>query len=186
MTRSVVLMSALLGACTVGEVPIGGGGGDGGTSMDVTAICSPRVASPAQAHQHATAPQGTRAGTGCLDPGCHGPVNPGSSQFGFAGTIYKTIDGAAPAPGVTVHIFKDDTKTSLGSAVTDSAGNFIIRDLTLTAFPYKTLASGCGPVKPNDILPMIGTINNAERNCNSANCHAIPKVNGAGAAYLGD
>jgi hypothetical protein len=104
--------------------------------------------------------------------------------FSFAGTIYKATDGATPAPGVTVHIFKEDAKTSLASAVTDSAGNFRITT-ALDALPYKVLVSGCSTNKP-DIRPMVTPlVSGTDRNCNSAACHAVPG-GGAGAAYLAD
>ncbi|HWU85974.1 MAG TPA: hypothetical protein VN253_01815 [Kofleriaceae bacterium] len=183
----MVLLSALLGACTVGEVPSGGGGPDGSTKLDVTAVCSERSASPATAYSHASAPTGPRAGQGCVTAGCHAAAGggAGANPFAFAGTIYKATDGATPAPGVTVHIFKAADKVSLGKAVTDTAGNFYITG-TFDAAPYQVLVSGCGPAKPNDIRPMNTPLNAAsDHNCSSGACHGVPG-GGAGAAYLGD
>ena len=188
MTRSVVLLSVLFGACTVGEVPPVGGGGDAGTAD--RAVCVQRPATPAPAHQHAAEganPAGARSGIGCVVAGCHaaGQLGAGATAFAFAGTVYKATDGAAVAPGVTIRMYKPMGTASLAKATTDDAGNFIIRG-TFDQFPYETQVAGCGPAAPNDIRPMITPISAPnDRNCSSGACHAIPG-GAAGAAYLGD
>jgi len=159
-------------------------------TVDVERVCSTRSATPAAAHAHALEglnPAGPRSGIGCVNTGCHaaGNLGAGATAFAFAGTLYKATDGAAVAPGVTIHLYKKDDKVSLANAVTDTAGNFVIRG-TFDQFPYATLASGCGPATPNDIRPMITPIGAPnDRNCSSGACHAVPG-GGAGPAYLGD
>lgn len=183
MTRILALLTVILGACTVGEVPPVGGGDDDGGGTDVTTVCAQRNATPATAYSHTTAPTGPRAGQGCIAGGCHltGQTGTGAGAFTSAGTVYTDINGTAPATGVTVHLYKDTA--SLANAVTDNAGNFVIRT-PLAGFPYKTLVSGCGPATPNDIKKMGGTIAAAaQANCNGgAGCHGVPGTN---AAYIG-
>lgn len=185
MTRSTVLLPILLaGACSVGEVDLGGGGGDGGggdgTSAVERDICAPR-GTPGAARNHAVSganPAGPRSGVGCLATGgCHG-AQPGSVVFAFAGTAYTDLAGSAVAPGATVRVFKRGEKVVLGKAITDTAGNFYISG-AFTAFPYEVDITACGST-PSDIIPMIGTINSpGEANCSSSgNCHAIPGTRG--------
>ncbi|MBA3394300.1 MAG: hypothetical protein H0T89_16765 [Deltaproteobacteria bacterium] len=187
MTRSTVLLAILLaGACSVGEVDLGGGG-DGGTGDGTSAVerdtCAP-LGTPGTAHNHTLSganPAGPRSGAGCLGAGCHGVVEPGSSRFAFAGTAYKDTGGATVAPGATIRVFKRGEKVVLGKAVTDTAGNFYITG-NFTAFPYEVDVTACGST-PSDIIPMIAPINSpGEANCSSSgNCHAIP---GTRAIYI--
>jgi hypothetical protein len=174
---AAVVALAAAGGCSVGEVGGGGGGGtDGGMSMmDDLDVCAPRVAAPVAAYQHVGNPTGARAGLGCLDAGCHGPVNPASTRFGFAGTVYTTAAGGTPAAGVTVRLFKMGEKKSLASAVTDTAGNFRIAG-NFTAYPYVTHVSACSPAMGASINPMIQLLTvGAEMNCNTGgSCHVYP------------
>ena len=182
MTRTLALWTAILGACTVGEVPPVGGGDDDGSGGDITAACAQRNATPATAYSHTTAPTGPRAGQGGIAGGCNltGQTGTGAGAVTSAGTVYTDINGTTAAAGVTVHLYKDTA--SLANAVTDDAGNFVIRT-PLAGFPYKTLVSGCGPATPNDIKKMGGTIAAAaQANCNGgAGCHGVPGTN---AAYI--
>lgn len=174
MMRSMVPLFALLGACTVGEAPqIDGGGGGGGSAN--RNICEERVATPMAAFNHTSAPTGPRTGLSCIDAACHA-AGGGSTEFSFAGTVYKDSGGLTPAPGVTIRIFKPDNNpaddVALVEVVTDTAGNFIIRPTQgdFTNFPYDTHVTGCGPVP--DIKPMISLITAAEKSCNIAgSCH---------------
>src|SRR5262245_3811151 len=85
MKHFTVLLTALLSACTVGEVPGGdGGGSQGGNELNT---CEAIAANIAPAHDHALAganPAGPRSRAGCMDSGCHGP-QPTSTPFAFAG-----------------------------------------------------------------------------------------------------
>lgn len=182
MKTSMALLSALLCACTVGEAPtIDGGGGSNGEDHDV---CEPRAATIAPAHNHGTAPTGARAQTACLDAGCHATTGGGSTPFAFAGTVYKETAAVTPATGVTIRIFKPPGKTSLAEAVTDDAGNFVIRNPAMFAdFPYETHVTACGV--STTIRPMISPIPMADANCNTGgSCHGAG--GGQGAIYLGD
>lgn len=186
MIRSSALLSLLLGACVVGEAPPNGNGsgsGSGSGSNVERNTCEDRPATPAVAYTHVSAPQTTRAGTACLDAGCHAAGGLGT-QFAFAGTVYKDSGAQAAAGGVTVQIYTPDGTAPLSEAVTDNAGNFIVRGpANFQAFPYETQVSGCGP-NP-DIKPMISQITAAEANCGlGGSCHG--PGGGAGVIDLPD
>ena len=186
MKSSLALLSALLCACTVGEVPArdGGGSGSGSNNGEDRNLCEPRAATIAPAHQHTGAPTGARARAGCMDNNCHGPTTPASTQFAFAGTAYKETAAVTPATGVTVRIFAVGGKTSLAEAVTDDAGNFVIRNPgNFAAFPYETHVTACGT--SINIRPMVGVINAGDANCNlGGSCHGAAGTQGA--VYLPD
>lgn len=181
----MVLLSALLGACSVGEVSLNDGGTDTGGGTPNRTVCEPRVGAPPPAHIHAAAPADARSGLACIAGGCHLASNlgAGAGAFAFAGTVYKATDGAAVAPGVTIRMFPRGGQTSLASAVTDAAGNFVIRG-NFTAFPYETHVTACGTTP--DIRPMSGLIaTQNEANCsNGGTCHGVP--GGAAAVYMPD
>ncbi len=175
MMRSMVPLFALLGACTVGEAPGSDGGGSGGGS-NTRNVCVDRMATPTAAYNHTTAPTGPRAGLTCLDAACHIPAGGGgSTPFAFAGTVYKDAGAQAPAAGVAVRIFKGDSNPNddvpLATAITDSAGNFVIRNPgDFGNFPYDTHVTACGS-NPEQ-KPMLSAVTAAEANCNIAgSCH---------------
>jgi hypothetical protein len=186
MTRSVALLFALLGACTVGQAPLapdGSGGGSGsGDGLDRN-VCEDRAATVAPAYQHTSTPTGPRARLACIDAGCHA-AGGGSTQFSFAGTVYKETSAVTPATGVTIRIFKPGNDKSLAEAVTDAAGNFrIAMGGTFTDFPYETHVTACGT--SINIRPMVSGIASAEANCNTGGgCHGA--AGGQGAIYLPD
>lgn len=170
MLRSIVVLSALLGACDLGEVTTDGGGSG---SADRT-MCVDRAATIPPAHNHVTAPTGARAGLGCIAAGCHheGSLGAGATSFAFAGTAYTSTAGDAPATGATVRMFANGGMTSLGKAITDDAGNFVIRG-GFAAYPYETDITACGSTP--DKLPMVGKIDKTSGNCNAGGtCHANP------------
>jgi hypothetical protein len=177
MMRSMALPFALLlGACTVGEAPNTGrdGGGSGAAERDT---CETRVAAPPPPYMHSSAPTGPRAGTACMDAGCHG--NNSGRDFAFAGTVYKETAAVTPATGVTVRIYELGAPTPLAEAVTDMAGNFRIGNPAMfAAFPYETHVTACGP--QINIRPMVGQISKAEANCSTGgSCHGTGGTQGA-------
>jgi hypothetical protein len=133
----------------------------------------------ANAYTHTSAPATTRAGMGCLEGACHGSA--GRNDFAFAGTVYKESSATTPASGVTVRIFKPGEMQSIAEAVTDNAGNFIIRTpANFGAFPYETHVTICGPTPPNNIKPMFNQISAADANCSAGNtCHGMGGLQGA-------
>jgi len=178
MKTSLALLSALLCACTVGEVP-GGGGGDAGPMG--LAACVARVAQPVAAHEHTTAPLGPRARSACMDAGCHAAGGAGG-QFAFAGTVYQETSAVTALAGVTLRFYKSGDKSSLVEATTDSAGNFVVRNAGMyTNFPYQTDVTSCDlSTSVKGIRPMIGPIATAEANCNTAgSCHGATGTQGA-------
>lgn len=181
MLRSPLKLSALLllvGACSVGEVSDGSGGDGGGSGSGNRAVCVDRVAGPPGAYQHTTAPTGDRAGMGCIAVGCHltGSVGAGAGPMAFAGTAYTAITGGTPAAGATVRVFSVGGTTPVATAITDTAGNFIIRG-NFTAFPYETDITACGSTP--DIKAMLGQIvTGTGPNCNGGGtCHVQPGTN---------
>lgn len=131
--------------------------------------CAPRVATITPAYSHTSAPVGPRAGSSCVSSSCHldTSLGTGATAFSFAGTVLK--DASSPATGVTVRLF-GATDQALAHAVTDSAGNFIIRD-PLTAFPYQPDVTACGASFP--IRPMSSQLTSPlDRSCNGSGiCH---------------
>ena len=174
----MVLVTALLGACTVGEKP----GSDASAGGDRN-TCEPRAGSVMTAHNHGTAPTGSRAGLGCMDQGCHAAGGT-STEFAFAGTVYKETSATTPATGVTVRIFKPGENQSLAEAVTDDAGNFVIRNPAMfTAFPYETHVTVCGVSM--DIRRMVTQITAGDRNCSAGgSCHGM--AGNQGAVFIAD
>jgi hypothetical protein len=172
MTRSIVLLSALFLGCSVGEVPLNGGGGTdsgNGGGDGAAALCADRT-TPVASHIHNDG-GGTNAGQGCVAAGCHlnGNTGPGAPAFVMAGTLYKP-DGVTPSGGVTIRL-SPDAGGAKAIAVTDDAGNFSSAQ-AINPFPGKTLASGC----PTADRAMSGGIVNASNgNCNGGTaCHQVP------------
>lgn len=195
MTRYLVYVPILFTACSVGtygQTPGGdddpmvdsGGGDDRNLCVD--------KGTPAAPYMHTGAdgqPAGARSGMGCMTAGCHDGTNQmGATKFGFSGTVYKEPAGTTPQPGVTVRIFPGSAPNkSIASAVTDSAGNFIIRG-DYEAFPYQTDTTACGSdAQAMGIRTMVGAIGRGDQNCNAGNtCHqASPNVT-ATPVYLMD
>lgn len=181
--HSTALLFALLGACTVGEPPAV----DASVANADRTVCEDRAATIAPAYQHAAAgaePAGARARAGCQNAGCHVMGGAAPTQFAFSGTVYKETAAVTPAAGVTVRIFKPGNNVSLAEAVTNDAGNFIIRNPDMfTEFPYDTHVTVCGVSMT--IKPMGSKIAAADANCNAGgNCHGTG--GNQGAVYLGD
>lgn len=185
-TMLAALLGALLGACSVGEVDLGGGGGggpdsgNGGTDAPVGQaardLCVNR-GTPVAARNHTAAgaaPAGPRSGMNCMAAGCHGVG--GTPQFGFAGTVYKANTGGAVNPGVIVRIFPETPREAAAVAIatTDDAGNFYYDGPALTAFPYVTDVTACGSDSGvGGIRPMQARLTTAANmNCNGGTaCH---------------
>ena len=193
MPKYLLLMTVLSAACSVGTY--GESMDDGDDTMmggDDRNLCATRGTSPAP-YVHTSAPADTRAGMGCIQVACHlaGNTGPGAGAFAFAGTVYKDTGGTAPQLGVTVRLFPGtgNTMKSVAKVLADTAGNFIIRDTTLTAYPYNVDVTACGiDAVAMGIRPMTGTIQKAEANCNAGNtCHqATPAPPPATPVYLLD
>jgi hypothetical protein len=161
------LIVVALGACDVGEVPIGGGGGGGGgpdapgTTLSFSTTCVDRSAQIGTAHIHATGGT-TNAGTACLNAGCHGPAQPGG-EWAAAGTVYKQ-DGTTPNPGAVVRI-KNGANTM--TAVTDDGGTFHFpAPVTPMTFPTITDVSACPAASK-----MTAHLVSGNQNCSMAGCH---------------
>jgi len=121
-----------------------------------------------------------------MDTGCHGPGGT-STEFAFAGTVYKETAAVTAATGVTVRIFAQNGTTSLAEAVTDNAGNFVIRNPAMfAAFPYETHVTACGAsADVGGIRKMVSPIAASSANCNaSGSCHGMAGTQGA--IYLSD
>jgi hypothetical protein len=185
--KSFLLIPILFGtACSVGTYGESPDMKDGAVSTEDKDLCVTKGTVGA-GHVHTLSgvnPAGPRSGMGCLAAGgCHGIAAPGSTVFAFAGTAYQQLGGTAVNGGATVRIFPRGTKKSIAKVVTDDAGNFYIPASagTFTAFPYEVDITACG--SSPDIIPMIGSINNAgEANCSSSDsCHVIP---GPRAVYI--
>lgn len=178
MTRAALLVSSLfVAACTVGELPRNGGGGDDtqgiDAGIDAAATgngCADRIpaAQAVIAHVHsAAAGGGTNAGKACLAAGCHAANAPGANAPGyqFGGTLYKP-GTTTPSVGATIRV-----KTASVAApdyLTDSAGNFHIPAQTLPgAFPGATvLVTACPKV-----TSMITPLKQGDGDCAKAGCH---------------
>lgn len=190
MTRSFVLLPALLlAACSVGEYgETQMMGGDTMMNTEDKNLCVNK-GTPGTAYNHTTMPTGPRAGMGCIAVGCHltGNTGAGATAFAFAGTVYKDTNGTTPQPGVTVRIFAAGGKRSLAKAVSDSAGNFIIRG-DFSAFPYETDVTGCGMDSvAQGIRPMLSPIARTDANCNAGGtCHQAAPQKTATPVYLMD
>jgi hypothetical protein len=164
MFRPLLLLTVMFAGCSVGEVPIGGGGTtDGGT-----ALCAERLVPPPPQHDHLDG-TGTRAGTGCVIAGCHLTGGAGPT-FVMAGTLYKP-GGAQPAAGALIRLVPDGGGNAV-TATTDAAGNFHAAPGATQPFPGKAHASGC----PTEDAHMVGAIAVAGNgNCNGGTaCHANP------------
>lgn len=167
--RRIVVITSLLFACDVGQLPgvgpdasMGGGDGSGSGSN----ACVDTVTPAAPAHLHAEG--GTsNAGLGCMDAGCHleGNLGADAPAYTFAGTVYTDATGTTPKAGATVWVDFNGTRVS---AVSDAEGNFY--SMTPIELPAQTSATAC-PL----VLPMVGLIVTGGGNCN--NCHKL----GAGA-----
>ena len=181
MKHAMALLFLLVG-CTVGEVPIGGGGtdggggdsgggGDGGGDLQ----CATRL-TPSAATGHGGNIADTRAGQACNDGGCHNPdaLGAGAPAFLAAGTVYKA-DGVTPSAGSTVRIIAAGTTTPVIS-ITDTAGRFSFANNLLNAFPAKTEATACPTRKPMSAALQTGPA--AGGNCSSAACHAAGGIQG--------
>ena len=191
MNRALILVSFVMAACEVGEVPINNNPGgtdasvitqhDAGVSVDATpvALCAPRLTPANVAHVH-RAGQTTHQGENCLAAGCHLANNVGQNApgFQFGGTLYG-IDGATPNAGATVQF------TSMGgvtkTTTTDTAGNFYLAAGQLPqAFPAKTAVTVCttGTTGPAP-TPMTTPLANTDGACARAGCHTPGAGQGA-------
>lgn len=168
---AVVLLLASATACSVGEVPLAGGGDDTpgiDSGSGSNALCPPRQATPTAAHQHSAASNvpadnPTAKGLACMT--CH-IAGGTSTPFTAAGTVFKP-DKVTPQPGVTVRVFPSGGGAAI-TAVTDSDGNF--RFEGTIAFPASTDA--CADTAT---ALMVSPLNGpTEGNCNSAGCHQEP------------
>lgn len=196
MTRTLALLPILLAACDVGTYGETMQNSTDGSTMgtDDRNLCANK-ATPTAAYIH-TGADGqaatSRAGMGCVTAACHLPASPGAGApgFGFAGTVYKDLNGTTPQGGVTVRLFPSmgNTMKSVASAVTDADGNFYITDTTLTAFPYNTDVTGCGSdAVAMGIRVMVGAITRTEANCNAGGtCHQVVPEKTATPVYLMD
>jgi hypothetical protein len=173
-------MSALfLGACTVGEVPLGGGDGGGADAMTG---CVNRSATPPAPHTHLDGVTGTGAGKGCVSAACHlaGLTGTNAPAFFAGGTVYKP-DKTTGQAGATVRLNPMAGGAGL-TAITDTAGNFYWPMGVANPMPATTSATAC----PADV-PMIQQISNAtDANCNSASCHQQPGGVRGGITFMGD
>jgi hypothetical protein len=173
MTRTALLLSGLfVAACSVGEVPNGMGGGDGGATPGEGGItanaCLDRITPPNPAHSH-TAGGTSNAGQNCMLAGCHLPNNGAGPPYQFAGTVH--IAGTTnPSAGATIRI-----KSGSGApitAITDADGNFSFPAGSISgAFTATTDATACPTVTPM-VTQMIGGngVGAGANSCNS--CHA--------------
>ena len=187
-----LLLILLSAACSVGTY---GESMDDGDDMmmgtDDRNLCATR-GTAATPYMHTSAPTGPRSGMGCVAAGCHlaGNTGSGAGAFAFAGTVYKDMNGTVPNGGATVRLFPStgNTMKSIAKAVSDSAGNFIIRDTTLTMYPYNTDVTACGADGvAMGIRPMVGSIQRAEANCNAGGtCHQAAPTKTATPVYLLD
>lgn len=55
---------------------------------------------------------------------CHGGAGPGSPEFVVAGTVFRTREGGAPAPGVDVVVTAADGRSI--TLLTNQVGNFYL------------------------------------------------------------
>lgn len=151
-----------LAACDVGEVPIGGGGGDGSIgSAGFTTTCETRGTSIGISHAHA-AGGGTNAGQACLNAACHGPAQPGG-EFAAAGTVYKQ-DGTTPNPGAIVRIKNGATVLQ---AVVEDGGTFHFPMAPAITYPTITDVSACPDHSSMSAKLTVG----GGGNCSQAGCH---------------
>jgi hypothetical protein len=196
MTRSLVFVPILLAACSVGTFGETTGGDDTGTpdsggGGDDRNLCVDKGTPPAP-YTHTGAdgqPATPRSGMGCMNAGCHDGTNQmGATKFGFSGTVYKEPADTTPQPGVTVRIFPGSAPNkSIATAITDTAGNFIIRG-TYESFPYQTDTTACGTdAQAMGIRTMVGAIGRGDQNCNAGNtCHQAAPAVSATPVYLMD
>lgn len=170
MTRAALLLpSLLLAACTVGELPAPGGGGD-----DVGNGCVDVLAANLLQDAHLHVAGGTdNHDLDCTTSGCHSKTTPGTDApvFRFGGTIYQK-DGTTPAAGGVV------TFTVAGMApmpyYADKGGNFYVMDGDGLPDPFNgaVAASTCP-----DIRKMVGVVTTV--NCgNGSACHALGGAGG--------
>ena len=142
--KHIILSTILLGACVGSEIP-----GppvqnqpDANTKvymdapppppdMGPAAGCVDRNAAPATAYIHGgqAGAVGTMAGESCVKSGCHlyGQTSNQAPEFLFGGTIYKP-GTTEPDPGVTIMFYPDSAPTTPIAAVSDTAGNFYVRN----------------------------------------------------------
>ena len=192
MNRALILVSFVMAACEVGEVPINNNPGgidapvatqhDAGVSVDApaAAACVPRLTPANTPHTH-SAGATTHAGENCLAAGCHLATNVGvgAPGFQFGGTLYG-IDGSTPNAGATVQF------TSMGgvtkATTTDSAGNFYLNAGQLPqAFPAKTAVTVCttGSTTGPAPTPMTTPLANTDGACARSGCHTPGTGQGA-------
>lgn len=176
MTRILVLLSSLVLGCSVGEVPLngggrtdggGGGGGDGGGGGSdgggSALACADRNLTPIAAHDHGGGD--LKSGQACIVAGCHLIGGGGGPPFDFAGTVYKA-DNTTVSTGATVRVFPNGA-TSPKISVTDTGGNFYL--VATNAFPARTETTACPNTKK-----MAGQVTgdaSTGGNCNRAGCH---------------
>jgi hypothetical protein len=181
MKHAMALLFLLVG-CTVGEVPIGGGGTDGGGGSDSggggdsgNLNCANRITASA-ATGHGGDINDTRAGQACNDGGCHNPdsLGAGAPAFLAAGTVYQA-DGVTPSAGLTVRLKPAGSTTPLIS-ITDTAGRFSFANNVINAFPATTEVTACPSQRP--MVSALQTSPAAGGNCSSGLCHAAGGATG--------
>lgn len=164
MSRALFLIAALAAGAVIASC------GDPVHDGEVTAL-GPEAPGVSPGPDH-------RPGQPCLV--CHGGQGPASAQFALAGTVFQ-IPAPAPATGangVTVKI--TDVNSSVGTATTNSVGNFYIlaSDYSPTYPVDAELDEGSSTVK---MLTHIG------RNGSCGYCHFDPPGTGSpGHVYLAD
>lgn len=172
MFRLMVASLGLVFGCSVGEVPIGGGGDDdtGVDSGTNPGACATRISPASTAHDHGGGD--TRAGQSCIVTGCHLAGGGGGPPYLWAGTIYQP-DGTTPAAGVEVRLLPNDGGAAL-IAKSDTAGNFKFDDNLTNPFGANatTLASGC-PAPDSKMAGKLTAPNQGSCN-NGTACHANP------------
>lgn len=193
MNRALILVSFVMAACEVGEVPVNNGtpvDAPGNTQIDApttptpdapaAAACVPRQTPANVAHIH-SAGATTHAGENCLASGCHLATNVGvgAPGFQFGGTLYG-IDGQTPNAGATIEFVSMGGVTK--TTTTDTAGNFYLNAGQLPqAFPAKTCATVCttGSTTGPAPTPMTAALANTDGACARSGCHTPGAGQGA-------
>lgn len=100
---------------------------------------------------------------------CHGGSGPGSPEFVVAGTIYASVDGNDPAPGVDVQLTASDGRTI--TLRTNAVGNFYLPRKEWDApFPMKVKLAAATPA--GQAIKQMTTRMGGEGGC--AFCHRSP------------
>ena len=150
----------------------GSSGGDGGSSSGGEAgapdpVFGMSAFAPGNPGQNAngasaTHPGGTVEGVNCFTAGCHLDTGP---KWGFAGTVYETINGGATVKNAEVRV-SDAQGKLFASVYTDDNGNFWYEG----AKPPANARAGVrnATAKMNMVAVVAGEAGGA---CNSAACH---------------